>query len=315
MTPVTDDRCGRRGFRRAVVNGMLCCSCSSWFHETCTGLSDSQYLLLSASDREFRCMACITHTLPSVHTHASPFSQIDDNSPASQSLGLIVPADTTPHDHTGAIPITNPPAPFDGINNSLKLLLEQVERHGKSIADLADGVASLTYRIYKMEDLCNALPLSHAATKADELTSNMIETAAAARADASARAKNIMVRGLPYSPGDAVSIANALIAPILPFFSNIIVTSANWFFRKDPKAARPLLISFATAAQRTTVLQARRLISECFRGVQIYPDRPLSLRLGNRAQLPPAAQLNLTPTNPGSDKHAPSAAPSEYHSP
>lgn len=145
------------------------------------------------------------------------------------------------------------------------------------INNLEDGIASLTNRALRIEDLCLSQPLSQATAKADHLSKSLIETAAQKTADAAARARNVLVRGLSYSTGDPVTTANNLIAPLWAIHPHIRVTSAAWFFRKNPLVQRPLLITFATAAQRAAVLHAKRLITDQS-PIQITPDRPVSLR-------------------------------------
>jgi hypothetical protein len=114
------NNCGRRGCSRQVVNGMQCRFCSLWFHETCTGLSAVQYTSLSAPDREFLCMVCITTTIPSVHLSSLPtvpdtlLATQDTN---SQLIGspspLQAPNETEPQTHD-----------VDTVSESLQSLVE-----------------------------------------------------------------------------------------------------------------------------------------------------------------------------------------------
>jgi hypothetical protein len=106
-------------------------------------------------------------------------------------------------------------------------------RHDRSVTDLSDGVAALSYRILHLEDICRALPLSRAAADAEAISKRMVEEAAATNADAALRAKNILVRGLPYTLENPIKIANSLLTPAMLVFPHLKVESASWFFRRN----------------------------------------------------------------------------------
>jgi hypothetical protein len=255
-------------------------------------------------------MICITNINPSVHEAATPPTEESDASPPPTDKSLPPVVAVRPNIDAAS----NTDQSFLDINNSLLLILKQVERHNRSVTDLTDGVANLAQRLLKMEEVCNALPLSRAATEADKLSKHMVEAAAEAMAESMTRAKRILIRGLPYSAYDPVGTAQAVIVPILPIHPYVRVTSASWFFRKNPVATRPLLVTFATAEQRTVVLQAKNLITDSFKALQIHADRPPALRSPQTFPLPSAARVNLTPTNPIFERQI-SGVSSNYHSP
>jgi hypothetical protein len=308
MSPVHVDHCGRRGCGKYVANGIQCSHCDTWFHENCTGLSPTQYTSLSVPDNEFRCMVCITAICPSVHTLV----------PTHPTLVLSSPEPTPIISEP--IKVTSPPeidrsaVNLDVIHSILRSILDQVERHGRSATDLSDGVAALNCRILHLEEICKALPLSRAATEAEAISKHMVEKAAAANADAASRARNILVRGLPYTLDNPTQTARNLLAPALLVFPQLEVKSASWFFRRNPSSPRPLLITLATAAQRTAVLQSKSLITDRNEGVQLHADRPFSKRPHNAA-LPIAAQLSVLRTNPAPNDQSPSTSSSNYQSP
>jgi hypothetical protein len=305
MALSTSDCCGRRGCGKSVVNGMQCHECSRWFHESCTGLSEVQYTVLSNIDRDFRCMMCLTDTALSIHQPA-PQVEVTQESPSP----------TVTANHLVDVETNTDPTPPDSITNSLLLLSDQMERHSRSVADLTDGVASLAQRLLAMEDVCNALPLSRAATEADKLSKRMIEAAAESKADAILRSKRVLVCGLLFSLDDPVDTAKALILPIFHLHPHIKVSSASWFFRKYPVSTRPLLISFGSSEQRTVVLQAKHIIASFHKGVQIYADRPVSLRSPLKSPLPSSARIAITPIDTAIvDYHISSALSSNYQSP
>jgi hypothetical protein len=308
MNVVRSGNYGRRGCGRLVANGMQCCACEFWFHENCTGLSESQYASLSLSNSEFRCMACITNSTAS----APPTSNTDI--PVLQTPIEPLTDSSTGNNNDVASP-SQLQSQLNGLSSILHSILEHVERNGRSVTDMSDGIAALTYRILRLEELCSTLPLARASKEAEKMSQHMIEEAASANADAAARAKNILVRGLQFSLNDPVQTATTLLSPVLAVFPHIKVATASWFFRKDQTAARPLLITFATGAQRTAVLQAKHLITNCFQGVFIHPDRPISKRPIKKAPLPNAVHVSVVPTVPSTDNHLPSASSSNYQSP
>jgi hypothetical protein len=272
------DNCPRRGCGRYVAKGVQCDVCCGWYHECCTGLSAEQYATLSEPSHGFRCMMCITEAHPEIHS--SPNHLPPSTPPSTSSAPLMI---------TAPDPTPTPKPP------TLTKILNLLEANKTSVTDLTDGIASLTQRMASIEHVFESLPVVRAADDVNKLTSHIIEAAASSQADSVKRAKNLIVRGLPFTHNDCEDTANQLLAYLLPTHPHLRITAAAWFFRKEPCTTRPLRITLATAAQRTAILQSRQIITRCIPGVTIHPDLPISKRWVSKVQPHPSATLSLSP--------------------
>ena len=273
--------CRRWGCNRKLSNGVQCGECQFRYHSKCTGLSAAQYEAACRPDYEFKCMVCITNS------QSAMLSDLELTLPASaDNIETISPSNTTS------------PKPLQPeYAQTTSKIAASIETIKAAISSLADGMASLTSRIVELESSIRTSPLHQSATKALQLSQNAIESAAASQADLAKRAKNILIRGIPFSSQNPMETAERILSPLSRVHPHLKVTSASWFFRRDPVSLRPLLVTLSNAGQRSAVLQSRPLITSSFPGVTVHPDLPVSKRTIRKTALPHTLEIPLTAPN------------------
>ena len=275
---VTMDICRRWGCNRKLSNGVKCGECQFWYHSKCTGLSAEQHEAACRPDYEFKCMVCIT----------------DSQSARLSDSELTLPAST---DNIETISPCNTISPkplqseYTQITSKIAASIETIKA---AISSLSDGMASLTSRIEELESSIRTSPLHQSAAETLQLSQKAIESAAASQADLAKRAKNILIRGIPFSSENPVETARRILSPLSRVHPHLRVISASWFFRRDQVSPRPLLVTLSNAGQRSAVLQSRPLITSSFPGITVHPDLPVSKRTIKKTALPPTLEIPLT---------------------
>ena len=274
--PVTKVICHRWGCHRHVASGMQCDLCQSWYHPKCTGLTEAQYESARLPDGVFKCMICLS---------APHLPLSTPNTQQANPLLDTLQSPPTP-DSPGQLQL---PSSSD-LANGLKTIQ-------RALSDLADGIASLTSRIENLESSIRKSPLHEAGTTVHRLSQKAIEDVAVAQTDAATRSKRILIRGLKFSNENPVISAKRILEPLSSVHPHLKITSASWFFRRDPTVLRPILVAFSHPGKRSAVLQSRAIISSKFPGVTVHPDLPVAKRKPKTTPLPQAMSvpLSLTP--------------------
>ena len=191
------DICRRWGCNRKLSNGVKCGECHFWYHSKCTGLSAAQHEAACRPDYEFKCMVCITDS------QSARLSDLESTLPAStDNIETISPCNT----------ISPKPLQPEYTQMTSKIAAS-IETIKAAISSLSDGLASLTSRIEELESSIRTSPLHQSAAKTLQLSQNVIENAAAAQADSTKRAKNLLIRGIPFSSENPVEIAKRILSP------------------------------------------------------------------------------------------------------
>ena len=253
-------------------HALQCDKCDGWLHAKCAGIPSDLYLLLRK------------HSVPRLKLFCQKCDQTNQCVPCNLSNS---DSDDSAANITCVPPISSPP--------NVEVKDDKLTLITSTLQCLTDGIASLNARVSELDSSIRKSPMSQAGTKVLQLSRHEIENAAAAQADADIRAKRLLIRGLPFTQENTIDVASRILAPLSVIHPHLKITSASWFFRRDPSVSRPLLVSLANAGQRSAVIQSRSIISSTFPGVSAHPDLPVSKRCSKKGTLPPSVTIPIAP--------------------